>query len=74
MKRFEYEVIRMKRGIVVGLSKTEHDQENNPDLIRPRINKAVNMITRITVRMRYFFLSSSMRWVLSRASLSRSFK
>jgi hypothetical protein len=27
MKRFEYEMRRMKRGIVVGLSKTEHDKK-----------------------------------------------
>ena len=27
MKRFEYEMTRMKRGIMVGLSKTEHDNK-----------------------------------------------
>ena len=27
MKRFEYEIVRMKRGIIVGLSKNEHDKK-----------------------------------------------
>ena len=26
MKRFEYEIRRMRRGIIMGLSKTEHDK------------------------------------------------